>query len=57
MDGYALIQEAKSDEVTLPPLRVKPVSLFFNDLKPDPMDWRNAGMAEFYHKKAIHLSE
>ncbi|MES2597068.1 MAG: DUF6056 family protein [Verrucomicrobiota bacterium] len=54
---YALITESKADEVTVPPLRVKPATLFFNDLKPDATDWRNAGMAEFYQKKAIHLSE
>ena len=54
---YALIHESKTDEVTLPPLSVKPVSLFFNDLKPDPTDWRNTGMAQFYRKKAIHLSK
>jgi len=54
---YALIHDSKTDEVTLPPLSVKPVSLFFNDLKPDATDWRNAGMAQFYRKKAIHLSE
>ena len=54
---YALINESKDEEVTVPPLRSKPVSLFFNDLKPDATDWRNAGMAEFYHKKVIRLTE
>ena len=54
---YTLIRESKGDEVSVPPLRVKPVSLFFNDLKPDATDWRNVGMAEFFHKKAIHLTE
>jgi hypothetical protein len=54
---YALIRESTEDEVTVPPLRVKPVSLFFNDLKPESTDYRNVGMAEFFHKKAIHLTE
>lgn len=54
---YALLRESTTEEATVPPLRVKPVSLFFNDLKPDPTDWRNVGMADFFHKKAIHLSE
>lgn len=54
---YALIQESKDEEVSVPALRTKPATLYFNDLKPDATDWRNAGMAEFYHKKAIHLTE
>jgi len=54
---YTLIRESKEDEVSIPPLRVKPASLFFNDLKPDFTDYRNIGMAEFFHKKAIHLTE
>lgn len=54
---YALILESKTDDVTVPALRTKPVSLFFNDLKPEADDWRNKGMAEFYHKKTIRVSE
>lgn len=53
---YTLIRDSAEAEVTVPPLRVQPVSLFFNDLKPDAADWRNVGMAEFFHKKAIHLA-
>lgn len=46
------------------PLRIIGGARKFNEecgqhhtLKPDATDWRNAGMAEFYHKKAIHLTE
>lgn len=54
---YDLIRQSTQDEVTVPPLKTKPVSLYFNDLNPDPADWRNAGMASFFQKKAIHLTQ
>ena len=52
---YALIRGSQEMEIAVPSLRVMPPTLFFNDLKPEASDWRNAGMAQFFFKKAIRL--
>lgn len=52
---YALIRGSSEQEIAVPALRSRPPTLFFNDLKPAASDWRNAGMAQFFFKKAIRL--
>lgn len=52
---FEMIRTAKADEVTVPALKTKPKTLFFNDFKSDPADWRNKGAAEFFNRKMIRL--
>lgn len=54
-ERYNLIRGSQSKDVSVPPLRTKPPTLFFNDLKPEASNWRNAGMADYFFKQAIRL--
>lgn len=52
---YELIRSAQADEVTVPRLRSRPSTIFYTDLHNDPANWRNLGMAAFFHKRRLLL--
>jgi hypothetical protein len=39
----------------VPALTARPATIFFNDLTPDPTNWRNTGCARFFRKHSIAL--
>lgn len=39
----------------LPPFSRKPYLLFFDDIQPDPSDWRNLCVASYYGKNSVRL--
>jgi hypothetical protein len=51
------IQLLQSDEpaIALPAYTAKPYLLFFEDIEPDPSNWKNVVMAKYYKKDAIWL--
>lgn len=51
----ALLRASAEQDVLVPPLQARPRTLFFNDLTSDPTNWRNAGCAGFYRKRAVAL--
>ena len=50
---HEYIRSSTEAEVRVPPLIARPSTLFFNDLTPDPTDWRNTGCARFFHKHSV----
>ena len=47
----AMVQQEKSKghlDITVPLLTVKPKLLFFSDLRPSSLDWKNASYAEYH---------
>jgi hypothetical protein len=52
---HALIRAATAPDVVVPALTARPATIFFNDLTPDPTNWRNTGCARFFRKHSIAL--
>lgn len=52
---HAMIRASEQPDMLLPPLKARPKSLFFNDLKADPANWRNTGCARFFRKHSVAL--
>lgn len=52
---HAMIRASQQPDVLVPVLQTTPKSLFFNDLKPDPANWRNTGCARFFRKHSLGL--
>lgn len=55
-ERHAMIRASAEQHVTVPPLKSQPRTLFFNDLKSDPTNWRNAGCARFFRKASLSLT-
>jgi hypothetical protein len=53
---HALIRASQEADVLVPPLTARPDTLFFNDLTPDPTNWRNTGCARFFRKHSVALN-
>lgn len=53
---HELLRSTLEQDVLVPPLKSRPKTLFFNDLTPDPTNWRNTGCARFFHKRSIALT-
>ncbi len=53
---HTFIRTYKDADVVVPPLTARPVTIFFNDLTPDPANWRNTGCARFFRKRSVALS-
>lgn len=49
----ALIRSSAEQDVQVRALSARPHTIFFNDLHPDPSNWRNAGCASFFRKRSI----
>lgn len=58
---YRTIAEAKragrTGRLVLPPLSVKPKSLYVGDITPDPSDWRNVGYQAFFKIREIVIAD
>ncbi len=52
---HSLIRDSKEQDVLVPALTVRPATIFFNDLTPDPSNWRNTGCASFFRKRSVAL--
>jgi hypothetical protein len=52
---HAMIRRSDQADVTVPLLKARPKTLFFNDFKPDPSDWRNTGGARFFRKHSLSI--
>lgn len=53
---HAYIRASREADVLVPPLTARPATLFFNDLTPDPTNWRNTGCARFFRKHSVALN-
>lgn len=54
---HATLRAASPDAaVRVPALTARPSTLFFNDLTPDPTDWRNTGCARFFRKHSVAVT-
>jgi len=54
-ERHAMIRASSEQDLVLPELKARPKTLFFNDLKPDPANWRNTGCARFFRKHSLGL--
>lgn len=55
---YATILASKEDVLYLPPIRSKPMSIFYDDdIKTDPKHWWNKCLAGYFGKQAIILKD
>ena len=58
---YRTVAEAKragrTDRLVLPPLSVKPKSLYVGDITSDPSDWRNVGYQAFFKIREIVIAD
>jgi hypothetical protein len=54
---YKILHDDRFKQIELPPLTVRPKSLFFDDLTTDRDDWRNYQTAWFYQKNYIIINE
>jgi hypothetical protein len=52
----AIVNSARS-KIEFKPFNRKPLSLFFDDITTDSLDWRNQAFAKFYNKKSVVLVE
>ncbi len=52
-ETYKRITECRETPCVVPPLEDPPATLFFDDLKPDPEDWRNESVAFYFGKKDV----
>lgn len=52
-ERYALIQNSKDPIVYLPPIRTRPLSLYFDDITVNRDHWWNKCMAGYFGKEAI----
>ncbi|PWJ57189.1 hypothetical protein CLV98_108109 [Dyadobacter jejuensis] len=52
---YALLKDSKEAVVYLPALKVRPQSLFVEDIKPEKDHWWNKCMAGYFGKEAIYM--
>lgn len=50
-----LLNDSTVSDVCLPPLSARPYVLFFDDITPDPTDWRNESLAKYYGKDSVTL--
>jgi hypothetical protein len=55
MARQTLYRDDAAADVEVAPFTVKPYVLFFSDIKADPDDWRNLGVAYFYDKNTVRL--
>lgn len=46
-----------TDTVVFPALRHIPVTIYFDDIRTDADNWRNRNVADYFHRKAVRLSE
>lgn len=53
---HAFIRGSPEQDVLVPALAARPTTLFFNDLTPDPTNWRNTGCASFFKKRSVALT-
>ncbi len=53
---HAFIRGSQEQDVLVPALTARPTTLFFNDLTPDPTNWRNTGCASFFKKRSVALT-
>ena len=51
------ILNGPGDEVTVKAFKVKPRLLFFDDIREDSYNWRNASVAAWYGKMRVYLEE
>ena len=51
------ILNGPEDEVTVKAFKVKPWLLFFDDIRTDSYNWRNASVAAWYGKMRVYLEE
>lgn len=52
---HAMIRASDQADVTVPLLKARPKTLFFNDFKPDSTNWRNTGGARFFRKHSLSV--
>ncbi|OYW75823.1 MAG: hypothetical protein B7Z37_11565 [Verrucomicrobia bacterium 12-59-8] len=52
-ERHATIRASSEQDLLLPELKARPLTLFFNDLKTDPANWRNTGCARFFRKRSL----
>jgi hypothetical protein len=52
-ERHAMIRASSEQDLVLPELKARPKTLFFNDLKPDPTNWRNTCCARFFGKRSL----
>ncbi|WP_343076548.1 DUF6056 family protein [Prosthecobacter vanneervenii] len=53
---HELLRSTREQDVLVPPLKSRPKTLFFNDLTPDPLNWRNTGCARFFRKRSVAIT-
>jgi len=53
---HELLLSTREQDVLVPPLQSRPKTLFFNDLTPDPANWRNTGCARFFRKRSVAIT-
>ncbi|WP_159468249.1 DUF6056 family protein [Dyadobacter sp. 3J3] len=56
-ERYALIQNSKTRIVYLPPIKTRPMSLYFDDISTNRDHWWNKCMAGYFGKEAIIMIE
>jgi hypothetical protein len=54
-ERHAMIRASDKPDMLVRGLQSRPRSLFFNDLKADPANWRNTGCARFFRKHSLGL--
>ena len=52
-----LLEDESIKDVVLEPFSYKPYVLYFNDITPDPGDWTNYLMANYYGKDSVRLNQ
>ena len=52
---HAMIRSSDQADVAVPLLKTRPRTLYFNDFKPDPTNWRNVGGARFFRKHSLSV--
>ena len=56
-ERYAMIQNSKDPIVYLPPIKTRPLSLYFDDIQENPQFLWNRCMAGYFGKEAIIMKE